>query len=141
MIAGYLAGFIAGEGCFTRKRHTGFVFVVSLAEVDAAMCELLRAFFGVGHVRTYPRRQPHYDDEVTYVVTKMRDLLDVIVPFMDEHLLPCHKRTQYEVWRDALIEHWELRARRRRPCSIEGCDRPRTTHGLCRRHAYVAGYG
>ncbi|HUS61508.1 MAG TPA: hypothetical protein VMY34_04875 [Acidimicrobiales bacterium] len=106
-----------------------------------ATCQALYEFFGVGHVRVYVRRQPHYDDEVSYVVTKTRDLLDVIVPFMDEHLIPCYKRTQYDIWRAALMDHWELRARRPRPCSFEGCDRSRTTRGLCRHHAYTAGYG
>ena len=59
---------------------------------------------------------------------------------MDEHLPPCHKRAQYDAWRAELIDYWDNRARRRRLCSIEGCDRPRRAKGLCRQH-YYAGYG
>ena len=39
----------------------------------------------------------------TFIVRRMRDLVEVIVPFMDEHLPPSYKRDQYEVWRTALL--------------------------------------
>jgi hypothetical protein len=50
------------------------------------------------------------------VATRDRDLLDrlqlllgraalrdVVVPFLDEHLRPCHERRQHEAWRSALL--------------------------------------
>ena len=117
-----------------------FRFAVSLAAVDAATCDLLLNFFGVGHIFSTPRRQAHYDDEVTYQVRAFRDLVDVIVPFMDEHLPPSYRRKQYEAWKAHLLDYWEHRAKRVRPCAEPDCDDPRRAKGLCRHHYYLA-YG
>jgi hypothetical protein len=138
-LAAYIAGFVAGEGTFTgtKRRHT---FAVSLGEIDAATCELLRAFFRVGHVYHYPRRKPHYDDEVSFQVCKTEDLVNVIIPFMDEHLPPSFKRQQYEPWRAKVMEFWDTGMKRRRQCTAEGCDRPQKGRGVCRIH-YYALYG
>ena len=109
---------------------------IGLGSADIATCSNLQAFFGVGSLHVSPRRQPHYDDEVTFVIQRLRDLVEVIVPFMDEHLPESYKRTQYLTWRSALVEYWEHRAKRRRPCTIVGCDEPRRAHGLCRHHLW-----
>jgi hypothetical protein len=139
--AGFVAGFVAAEGSFIRT-HAGtrprFGFAVALGATDAAACELLQEFFGVGHVRWYARRKEHYDDEVQFTVGALVDLVNVVVPFMDVHLPPCHKRTQYEKWRRDLLEYWDIRARRRRPCTVEGCDTLSRAKGLCRHHYYKA---
>ena len=136
--AAAVAGFVAAEGCFTTKGRQAFRFEVGLGSADTAMCLDLQQFFGVGHTFAYARRQPHYDDEVTYAVQSLRDLVEVIVPFMDEHLPPCHKRVQYEAWRRELVDYWDHKAKRRRPCTVDGCDRPRRAKGLCRQHYYAA---
>jgi len=102
------------------------------------MCGLLSAFFAVGSITRSPRRKSHYDDEVAFVVGSARELVEVIVPFMDEHLPPSHKRVQYLAWRERLLDHWERRAKRVRPCTVDGCDAPRRAYGLCRRHLYEA---
>ncbi len=133
-----IAGFVVAEGCFTgSKIPVTFDFSLGLGATDAGVCEALRDFFGVGHVHWYRRRKPHYDDEVQYVVGSLRELIDVIVPFMDEHLPPSYKRTQYEAWRTRLLDYWEHGAKRVRPCTVDGCDRPRRAKGLCRGHYYA----
>jgi hypothetical protein len=101
------------------------------------MCELLLAFFGVGSVHASPRRKPHYDDEVAFAIKSLRDHLAVTIPFMDAHLPESHKRTQYLAWRAELLDYWERRAKRRRPCTVDGCDAPRRAHGYCRRHLWT----
>ena len=138
--AAALAGFVAAEGCFTGTPGSSMQFAVGLGASDEASVRWLARFFGVGRVHHYPRRKPHYDDEVVFVVRRLRDLVEVIVPFMDEHLPPCHKRTQYDAWRAELMDYWNTTARRARPCAIEGCGRPQRAKGLCRRHYYAA-YG
>jgi hypothetical protein len=127
---------VAAEGCFTRSGEAGYTCVVALGASDLDSVEMLRDFLGVGYVRRLPRRKAHYDDEARWTVRRLRDLVGVIVPFMDEHLPESHKRVQYLAWRAALLDHWELRARRRRVCTVDGCDTPRRAHGLCRRHLY-----
>jgi hypothetical protein len=139
-LAAQVAGVVAAEGTFTVHASGTFAFAVALGASDAGTCELMRDFFGVGRVRRYPRRRSHYDDEVVFVVRRLRDLVHVIVPFMDEHLSPCFKRGQFEVWRGALLDYWNDRARRVRPCIREECDEPRRAKELCRRHYYAA-YG
>lgn len=135
--AEFLAGFVIGEGCFTRAGDPPkFAFAVTLGAVDAALCELFADVLGVGTIHHRRRRRPHYDDEVTFQVRKLAHLVVTVVPFMDEHLPPSYKRRQYEEWRAALLEYWDGRARRRRTCTVPGCGAPRRAHGLCRRHLY-----
>jgi hypothetical protein len=95
---------------------------------------MLHQFFAVGHVRRYTRRKAHYDDEVHYCVRKLRDLVEVVVPFMDEHLPPSYKHQQYERWRAKLLDHWAHRARRRPGCSVQGCELAARAEGLGRGH-------
>jgi hypothetical protein len=99
-LADFFAGFVAAEGTFVASgdRPT-FTFAVCLGSADRSSVNTLRATLGVGHVRAYRRRQAHFDDEVVFVVRKLRDLVEVIVPFMDEHLPPSHMRDQYLAWR------------------------------------------
>ena len=123
------------DGC---NRPIRGPFAVTLGAADQVSIDTLRAFFGVGHTYWYPRRKPHYDDEVVFTVQSLRELVEVIVPFMDEHLPPCHKRTQYEVWRADLVDYWEHHAKRKRSCIIDGCERVRRAKGLCRQHYFDA---
>jgi hypothetical protein len=114
-IANFLGGFVAAEGCFVREPdRTRFRFSIGLGAVDAGMCAAFAALLGCGRVRHYHRRQPHYDDEVVFVVQSHRDLVDVVVPFMDAHLPSSYKRSQYVAWRAKLLDYWEHRSRSRR---------------------------
>jgi hypothetical protein len=137
-IADRLGGFVAAEGCFTGAGARRFRFAVGLGATDATMCEQLRDFLGVGYIHRSPRRKAHYDDEVALAVTSLAELVNVVVPFMDEHLPPSHKRDQYEAWRARLLEYWDQRAKRPRACTAEGCTEVRRAKGLCRRHYYEA---
>jgi len=133
-------GVIAAEGTFTTWRSESkcrFTFAVGLGASDAETCELLADFFGVGHTYRSPRRKSHYDDEVTFSIQSLRDHLDVTIPFMDVHLPESHKQAQYLAWRAELLDYWEHRAKRRRTCTVDGCDRPRRAHGYCRRHLWI----
>ena len=134
----FLAGFVAAEGCFSGLADgSRFVFEVGLGASDRAMCEALRDFLGVGHIYDHPRRRLHHDDQSTLMVQSLRELLYIVVPFMDAHLPPSYKREQYLAWRARLLDYWEHKAKRIRPCNVDGCDEPRRAHGLCRHHLYV----
>lgn len=101
------------------------------------MCVAPQQFLGVGRVYDHARRQEHYDDETVLMVQPLRQLIEIVVPFMDAHLPPSYKREQYLAWRARLFDYWEHKAKRVRPCTVEGCDKPRRAHGLCRHHLYV----
>jgi hypothetical protein len=136
--AGFAAGFIVAEGTFlSNMRYGTFACAVALGASDTDSVELLCEYFGVGYVRWFARRKAHYDDEVRWTVRALRDLIEVVVPFMDAHLPVSHKRVQYLAWRAALFDHWEHRARRQRTCSAPGCDEPHRAHGWCRSHLYA----
>ena len=113
-IAAFLGGFVAAEGCFTGSGDRHFRFSVGLGAEDRAMCTVLLIVLDVGGVSTSRRRRAHYDDEVQFWVQSIRDLVEVVVPFMDAHLPESHKRRQYLEWRARLLDHWEHRARRGR---------------------------
>lgn len=134
-VAAYIGGFVAAEGAFLNTGRR-FALAIALGAVDARTCELIADVFSVGTLQHSPRRQPHYDDEVTFRVDRLGDLIEVIVPFMDEHLPASHKRRQYEEWRAKLLDYWDNSAKRRRPCKIEGCGSPQRARGLCRHHYY-----
>jgi hypothetical protein len=138
VVAAFVAGFIVAEAVFTASPPRKFRFAVALGGTDRQTCIGLRSFFGVGAVHDFPRRRPHYDDEVSFQVQSIRELVTVVVPFMDEHLPPSHKREQYLTWRAALLDYWEHHAQRRRPCTIEGCEQPQRAKRLCRHHYYLA---
>jgi hypothetical protein len=113
-------------------------FAVGLGAMNAATCIALQDYFGCGSIFRHARRKPHYDDEVAFTVAAFVDHVEVTIPFMDAHLPESYKREQYLVWRAQLVDDWEHGAKRVRPCTVEGCDRPRRAHGLCRRHLYAA---
>lgn len=140
-LASFIAGFVVAEGTFIKcGSPPTFTFAVCLGGADAETCRRIHSLLRVGAVRSYPRRKAHYDDEVAYSVRALRELLEVIVPFMDEHLPPSYKRQQYEIWRAALLDYWHngARQRGRRPCMVEGCERPQRAKGVCRHHYYQA---
>ena len=47
---------------------------------------------------------------MVFAVRAFRELVDVVVPFLDEHLPPSYKRTQYETWRAQLLAYDAERA-------------------------------
>lgn len=117
-VADFLAGVVAAEGTFTAavdgmrvdgSPRRSFTFAVALGAVDVVTVDLLRDVLGVGRVRHHPRRKAHYDDEVVFAVRALRELVDVVVPFMDAHLPASYKRMQYEAWRAELVGYVSAR--------------------------------
>lgn len=141
MIGPFVAGFVVAEGSFIRRDRTRFSFAVALGSADAGMCEVLRAFFGVGTIVRSARRKAHYQDEVRYQVTGTEQLAAVVVPFMDAHLpRDSYKRQQYETWREALMARRATRQRQPlgRACEVDGCPHRARAKRLCRHHYYCA---
>lgn len=134
-VAAFLGGFVAAEGTFVQTGER-FRFAVALGAHDLRTCELLRDFLGVGTVRVYARRAVQNDDEAIFAVQAIDDLVDVVVPFLDEHLPPSFKREQFRSWRSCLLDRAARMRRGRTPCSVDGCDDPVRASGYCRAHLY-----
>jgi hypothetical protein len=145
-----LAGFVAGEGCFsvTRKLppfadgdpRLRFVFTVQVATRDRPLLEALRRDLGVGSVRDRPRRRSHWEPSSTFTVASLRAHRRAVIPYFDRFLLCGAKRRQFELWVAAMDAH-ELAHPTRwgngpSTCRRPGCDRPVRGRGLCRRHYY-----
>jgi hypothetical protein len=148
-----LGGLIAGEGTFvvttaSRPFRDGtpklrFVFELRMATRDRALLEKLQATLGYGSVYDSPPRRHHWQPISTLNIASRRAHHAATIPFAEVVLLPCAKRRQFELWRDALISY-EAETASHRPkrgrsiCSVPGCDKPVRGRMLCRSHYYRA---
>ena len=148
-----LGGLVAGEGCFRRSERrerfpdgsarVRFVFELSLAVVDRPLIDALHSMLGgAGTVRVREPRRVGWQAEACLTVASESAHLVHTIPFADRFLGPCHKREQFEAWRDELLAYRRRRAELlgegRRRCRVEGCDGFVRGQGLCRSHYYRA---
>jgi hypothetical protein len=108
---GWVVGFVDGEGCFSigfvrqpdRAGRAGYRtgyqvvhrFVVTQGAGSAAAIEELAQFFGVGRVYCNRRHDNHKEDLLQYRVGRLADLLEVVIPFFEEHPLHTAKRDDF----------------------------------------------
>ena len=57
--------------------------------------EALASFFGVGRVYRNRRHDNHKEDLLQYRVGRLADLLEVVIPFFEEHPLRTTKRDDF----------------------------------------------
>lgn len=149
-VGGYaLGGLVAGEGCFcvARTKHAfvdgrqkcRFVFQIHMASRDRALLTTLRAALGFGSVNDRAPRSNELPSS-TLTVGSRKAHMAATIPFMERFLLPCAKRSQFELWRDEMLAYDAAHPRRvgRSTCSVEDCPEPVRGRGLCRRHYYRA---
>jgi LAGLIDADG endonuclease len=110
--AGWVVGFVDGEGCFSigfvrqpdRAGRAGYRtgyqvvyrFVVTQGVASAPAIEELHEFFGVGRIYRNRRHDNHKEDLLQYRVGRLPDLLEVVIPFFEEHPLRTAKRRDFE---------------------------------------------
>lgn len=112
---GWIVGFVDGEGCFStgfvkqsnrqekdriRKGYkTGFQvfheFAVTQGESSVSCLRDMYEFFGVGRVYINKRYDNHHEHLYRYVVRKREDLLNVIIPFFQQHELKTAKKNDF----------------------------------------------
>ena len=110
----WLAGFVAGEGCFViyhKKRYKAgdsldFSFQITVGVDDSLILEAVQSFLGMGRIYRRKSKNPKWQDAANYRVYRRADLLRLL-PMLDRHLLPmpCKKAAQYLQWRDQLVEY------------------------------------
>jgi len=103
----WLAGFIDGEGCFTRHSQAGPngsrvkkpKFVIGLREDDAAILYALREEFGGSiHVRNAPS-QREGNRRPTVIWTLTGRSLPGLVKYLERFPLRAKKGDQFKTWR------------------------------------------
>ena len=124
-VAGWITGFVDGEGCFAVPMHRNptssvgwqvqpqFVVVQGASSVQAL--EALRDYFGCGRINVNPRRDNHREPLYRYIVRRFVDLDEIIVPFFQTYPLWTAKRENFEKF----VQVLEL-MKQRRHLSIDG---------------------
>jgi hypothetical protein len=102
----WVVGFVDGEGCFAisvvRNRvcrlgwQVQHEFSVTQAEPSLHSLELLRQFFGVGTLIPNNRHDNHRGRMWRFSVKRRTDLVEVVVPFFEDHPLRTAKRADFD---------------------------------------------
>lgn len=118
----FIAGYIAGEGCFSVTDHgtyKQFVFIVGVAEDELGMLEAMKERFGVGTITDRAPSDIGKKPVKIYRIGSYRDLWFHVVPFIDAvGLGPTHKAEQYAEWR-AELEAYVTSEKRRFPVTLD----------------------
>jgi hypothetical protein len=101
----WVVGFVDGEGCFSvpifRNATTRIgwqvqpEFVVVQGERSAGVLRDLEAFFGCGSVTVNRRKDDHREDLHRYVVRRLSDLSERIIPFFEANPLRTAKSCDF----------------------------------------------
>jgi LAGLIDADG DNA endonuclease family protein len=118
-VAGWIVGFVDGEGCFSvpiqrnRKTTLGWQvqpqFVVVQAASSTSALEVIRDYFGCGTITVNVRKDNHREPQHRYVVRRIADLNEIIVPFFERFPLLTSKRENFRKF----VEVLELMKQRR----------------------------
>jgi len=122
-----------------------FTFRVAVAQRDRPVLVCLQTMLGRGSIYERVPRSAHWQPNSVFSIGSHSAHRATTIPFMEQYLLPCAKRLQFDRWRAALNEYERLHPNRfgKGPsrCAIADCDRPVRGRGLCRSHYYrVTGY-
>jgi LAGLIDADG DNA endonuclease family protein len=101
----WVVGFVDGEGCFSvsifRNSRTKIgwqvqpEFVVVQGARSVQVLHELEAFFGCGSVTVNRRHDNHREDLYRYVVKRLDELSDRIIPFFEDHPLRTAKTDDF----------------------------------------------
>jgi hypothetical protein len=102
----FLAGFVCGEGCFTKSKlkeprnSIAYSFALTQHKRDRSLLELLKKELGCGEIY-FSKSRNTYD----YRCQKQKDLVEKVIPYFDGYLKG-YKKKQFERWRDELIPYY-----------------------------------
>lgn len=105
----FLAGFIAGEGCFgiykLKKRPNSYniLFTIEVNKKDLRILKEIKKALKCGHLHGRYKRPKI----VRFQISNKREIIDKLIPFMDRYLIASYKKKQYERWRKKVIKIWK----------------------------------
>lgn len=135
-MAGWVVGFVDGEGCFSvsvfknKTTKSGWQifpeFVVTQSEKSLLSLQLIKEFFGCGKIYINHRYDNHKENLYRYCVRNLKDLREKIIPFFESNPLKSAKINDFEVFKKTVLlmsnkEHlnsegfnkvWELAGKR-----------------------------
>ena len=118
MLIGWITGFVDGEGCFSinfvkqlkkqtqsgirRGYRIGYQiahdFTVVQGEKSLITLKIIHNFFKVGAIYINHRHDNHKENLYRYCVRKREDLINVIIPFFQEHRLKTSKNNDFNLF-------------------------------------------
>ena len=100
----WLAGFIAGEGCFTitaEGRYWRLAFVINLRDDDADILREIQSRLGFGQL--YPKKAKGASQpQMSWQVQTLDECLQLIY-VLDQFSLRARKAKDYHIWRRAVF--------------------------------------
>ena len=102
----WVSGFTDGEGSFSLKiiKRSGYThgwgvepgFIISLHAKDLPLLEKIQSYFGIGNISI------GNNNAVSYYVSSVQELTNVILPHFDKYPLITKKRADYLLFKSAL---------------------------------------
>lgn len=112
----WVAGFAAGEGCFSLYigPHGCFArFAIKVRADDVGSLMIVADELGCGRIEK-ERVYRGTKEQRTLVVNRIEDLAIRVVPFFREHPLRAKKERDFAPWAEAVELLWEIQCRPRR---------------------------
>jgi hypothetical protein len=107
--ADYIVGLTDGEGCFyinVRIRNSKWRpliethFYIKLREDNRELLEEVKESLGCGAIYFQKENRPNHSSCYRFEVNSRRDILEIVIPFFEEHPLHGTKRDDFEIFRE-----------------------------------------
>ena len=105
--AQWIVGFVDGEGCFhveinkNSEMKVGYQilpeFTIVQHERDVQLLHALKSYFGCGVVRK------NHGDRMAFRIRSIDNLLEIIIPFFEKHILRTKKNLDFLKFRNVLL--------------------------------------
>lgn len=126
-IGHWVAGFTAGEGCFSlfagpsgRRAFTvTAAFVIKVRSDDVGALLLVRDTLGCGRVESSKVYRGSHE-QTTFAVTRVEDLALRVAPFFEHYPLRGRKTADFNIWAEAVRSIWSIQQRPRTPPGRSG---------------------
>ena len=98
----FLAGFIAGEGCFgSNDKKKWFQFAIDVHLRDKSILVEIQKLLGGGTVKTFSSRP----NMVRYQIGGIYQCREKVIPFCEKYLIASYKKEQFNKWKEKILQY------------------------------------